>query len=265
MGLRQWLRDNVASGASAPSGDDARGRVKGDPPSGNGASSFHLFWQMPPARAPLVEVSAVFELLEPPPVDRLYFWALQASFVDERGVHQGAGHLGPQWNPGHAGRRAICWGGYGANGKELSGGPLAFPSPHGNPNVCDYPFPVGAPLTLRIRRSERGWLGEVIDGATGGVHSIRDLDCDTPYLADPVVWSEVFARCDHPTVRVRWSRLSGVGADGSIRLARAVSVNYQSARDGGCANTDSSSDGFGVVQATNVPRTVPQDAVIPLS
>ncbi len=57
--------------------------------------SFHLYWELvSPAR----EVAVTLEVLEPPSVDRLYFWALQASFLDASGS-QGAGHLGLQWNP----------------------------------------------------------------------------------------------------------------------------------------------------------------------
>src|SRR5690554_1528125 len=65
-----------ASGGPTPLG--ARGaRVAGDPPSANGASSSHLFWDL---RGELVGVSATLEVSLPPMVPRLYFWALQASF-----------------------------------------------------------------------------------------------------------------------------------------------------------------------------------------
>ena len=47
-------------------------RDSGRPTSANGASSFHLWWEMPPS-APLVEVSAVLEVVVPPAVDSLYF------------------------------------------------------------------------------------------------------------------------------------------------------------------------------------------------
>ena len=38
------------------------------PPSGNGASSFHLHWQMPVMREPIVAVAATLEVVEPPVV-----------------------------------------------------------------------------------------------------------------------------------------------------------------------------------------------------
>jgi len=45
--------------------------------------SFHLSWDLaPPAR----EVAVTLEVLEPPSVDRLYFWAVQASFLDGAGT-----------------------------------------------------------------------------------------------------------------------------------------------------------------------------------
>src|SRR5262245_32230826 len=76
-----------------------------------GVSSFHLWWQGIDGGIPLVEVAATIEVLRAPVVDRLYFWALQASFLSAEGVH-GAGHVGLQWNPRHAGNRAVNWGGY---------------------------------------------------------------------------------------------------------------------------------------------------------
>ena len=111
MGWREWLGLSSAS---------ANTRVEGTPPSGNGASSFHLFWQMP-AHEPLREVSATFELLNEPAQDRLYFWALQAGFADADGAYGGA-HFGFQWHPQYPAKRAVCWGGYANVGGELQGG-----------------------------------------------------------------------------------------------------------------------------------------------
>ena len=62
---------------------------------GNGVSSFHLWWQGVDGGLPLVEVAATFEVLHAPTANRLYFWALQASFLDgkrslRRGPHRAA-------------------------------------------------------------------------------------------------------------------------------------------------------------------------------
>ena len=57
-------------------------RVRGRPPSANGASSLHLRWDLD---GPLREVSVELTVEVPPPVPRLYFWALQADFTDPRG------------------------------------------------------------------------------------------------------------------------------------------------------------------------------------
>ncbi|HKX72170.1 MAG TPA: hypothetical protein VJM75_13115 [Acidimicrobiales bacterium] len=43
----------------------------------------------------------------------LYFWALQASFIDSAERHCGGGHVGLQWRRHHPGSRAVNWGGYG--------------------------------------------------------------------------------------------------------------------------------------------------------
>jgi hypothetical protein len=72
-----------------------------------------------------------------------------------------------------------------------------------------------------------------------------------------MVWSEVFAHCDDPCVRVRWSDFTARTADGVVRPT-AVSVNYQSFADGGCTNTDVYDDGIGIVQSTNTGRMTTQ-------
>ena len=265
MGWRDWFSWLGFSPASANT------RVEGTPPSGNGASSFHLFWQMP-AHAPLCEVSATFELLDEPAQDRLYFWALQAGFADASGAY-GGGHFGFQWHPQYPAKRAVCWGGYANVGGELEGGPTTFPSIDGNPNVCAYPWTTGQRWTWRIRRVGDGggglsppspysvWRAELDDPNTGQTVPIRDLWCRGDRLIDPMMWSEVFARCDDPSVHVRWSEISARTATESI-LPFAVSVNYQSYADGGCTNTNAFADGFGFVQATNTERVTAQGSIL---
>ena len=104
----------------------------GPPRSSNAASSFHLQWVVgaPPAGRSWVSVEAVLEVLVPPAVPALSFWALQASFAD-RGRHHGAGHLGLQWYPPHPDSTAVNWGGYDAGGHELSGSSVPPAQCHG--------------------------------------------------------------------------------------------------------------------------------------
>jgi hypothetical protein len=240
-------------------------RTHGRPPSGNGASSFHLFWDLPTDDDPIVEVSASFELLDQPRVQRLYFWALQVNFGD-RAQSYGGGHFGFQWHPSYPDSRAVCWGGYANVGGELSGGPTSFPSIDGNPNVCGYEWTVGVPWTWRIRRIGDGdvWRAEFDDPSTGVTVAIRDLNCRGDRLSAPMVWSEVFAHCDDPSVRVRWSNFAVRTAGGLERAATGATVNYQSYEDGGCSNTDVVADGTAVVQVTNTERHTPQGATVRL-
>src|SRR2546421_13033699 len=70
-----------------------RARTRGLPPSGNGASSFHLGWRLPPGADHVVSASVTLEVLTPPVVDHLYFWALQVAFPAA-----GPAPLGLQWN-----------------------------------------------------------------------------------------------------------------------------------------------------------------------
>ncbi|HNE38225.1 MAG TPA: hypothetical protein PKZ82_17065, partial [Microthrixaceae bacterium] len=125
-----WRRfwDLLGAGDGAPAG-----RTHGDPPSANGASSLHLRWDLDD-RPGCREVSVTLEVLQPPTVDRLYFWALQADFATGDAGRRPAGgaHLGLQWHPQHPGSTAVNWGGYRPGGGELSGTVSALPSALGN-------------------------------------------------------------------------------------------------------------------------------------
>jgi hypothetical protein len=210
-------------------------------------------------------------VLEPPTVDRLYFWALQADFAGPGGRHAGGAHLGLQWHPAHPGSRAVNWGGYDARGTELHGSESLLPSALGNPNTRDLGWSGRTAHRLSIERapvgSDRGgrsaWRGTVTDLDSGGRTVVRDLYVPGDRISGAVMWSEVFARCDDPSVAVRWSDPSATTLDGATVRPNALTVNYQTHSDGGCANTDSSTDGVGAVQRTNVLRATPGGAVLP--
>ncbi len=254
-------------------------REAGPPRAPNGASSFHLLWQMPGGSGPqdrTVEVSAVLEVLVPPRVKALYFWALQVDLADERGVW-GGGHTGLQWNRRYPDGTAVNWGGYASQsqgGVVLAGttSPLGgFPD---DPNTLAYSWQPERPYRLRVYPSPetRGaWRAEVTDLASAVTSTIRDLlpppgrGGTGSHLARPLVWAEVFAECDAPSVTVRWSELQAVDDNGVVLHAEAVKVNYQSWSAGGCPNTTVAVDqAGGVLQVTNTPRLVEQGAVLAL-
>lgn len=244
-------------------GDDRPGvpRTTGYPTSSNRASSFHLRWGGLPAGAVVVEAAVTLEVVAGPAVPDLYFWALQASFVDGR-AHRGAGHLGLQWHPGHPGSTAVNWGGYHAGGGELSGSTSLLPSATGNPNTRDWAWRLGRPSRLAIGRGSRPgrWRGTV-DGT-----EVRQLDGGGSALADLMVWSEVFARCDAASVVVRWSDPVAVTERGDRLVPDRVVVTYQRGADGGCDNTDVVPDRDGaVLQRTNCERTTAPGAVLPMA
>lgn len=247
-------------------------RTTGDPPSANGASSFHLRWDMPEsvgsggAGPGFAEISVTVEVLEPPAVERLYFWALQADFADGAGRRGGGAHLGLQWHPQHPNSTAVNWGGYGADGVELRGSGSSLPSALDNLNTRDLHWSPGRAYRLRIARvDEPGaapvWRGSVT-GPDGVPVVVRDLYPAADRISGAVMWSEVFARCDHPSVAVRWSDPTAVTLDGRAVHPTRLSVNYQSHADGGCANTNSDIEGAGVVQRTNVIRSTPQGSLL---
>jgi len=249
-----------------PRGRGAPGeRTRGDPGSAHGASSFHLSWQLDEAD-PLVEVTAVLEVVVPPAVGRLYFWALQVSFLD-RDQARGAAHLGLQWHPGHPDSRAVNWGGYDESGGLLAGSTSALPSAPGNDNTRDYPWDPGRPYRLRISRVPAApghWQGEVTDLGSGRATVVRQLAAGGDRLSSPMVWSEVFARCDDPSVTVRWSGLEATTAAGQTVVPTGLSVSYEAGEAGGCDNTTVATDDHGVLQITRTARSVPPGAVIGL-
>jgi hypothetical protein len=230
------------------------------PASANGASSFHLHWGGLPPDEPLVEVAVTLEVVEPPTVPELYFWALQASFATARGRRLGGAHLGLQWYPPHPGSTAVNWGGYADRGGILSGTDSALPSATSNPNTRDFAWEPGRPYRLVIAPGTRpGWWRGSVDGVT-----VRELHGGGDVLIAPIVWSEVFAECDDPPAAVRWSELVAVTAAGDVVEPRQLTVTYQAGRDGGCPNTTVEPDGRAFVQRTGVARDVPHQATLAL-
>jgi hypothetical protein len=271
-------RDDTQATAGGP-------RAAGPPRSQNGASSFHLIWQMPRtgAAARLVEVSAVLEILVPPRVQALYFWALQVDFLED-GRMWGGGHTGLQWNRRFPGGTAVNWGGYAS--QERGGAVLPGTDPDlsffpGDPNTMAFPWRPEQAYRLRVSRSPEvpgAWRADLTDMTSGETTVLRDLlypqgsgrhrgrDASgggTGHLAQPIVWSEVFADCDAPSVVVRWSDLSAKSEDGAVVRPEAVGVNYQTHQAGGCANTSVKMDGTGLLQITNTPREVSQGSRVP--
>ncbi|MFZ4518235.1 MAG: hypothetical protein ACOYOP_07595 [Microthrixaceae bacterium] len=246
-------------------------RTSGAPPSANGASSFHLRWDLPDLTAAgreAVGAEVTLEVLHAPAVDRLYFWALQADVADGSGRSAGGAHLGLQWHPEHPGRTAVNWGGYDAGGRVLDGSASALRSATGNPHTRDLRWNAGTPYVLRIERHPdapappgcTAWRGTVT-GPDGDV-VVRDLYPEGDRLAGVIMWSEVFARCDDPPVSVRWSRPAVLLGDGSALRPAVCATSYQSHIDGGCANTDQFADATGLVQATNRSRATPPGALL---
>jgi hypothetical protein len=205
-----------------------------------------------PSGEELVEASVTLVVPALPSVPRLYFWALQVSFSAGAGAH-----LGLQWGADPPRRlRHVNWGGYGTSGAELSGGTSSLPSSFSNPNTRDYDWEPGRAYRLRIGRAARGWAGWVDDTL------VRCLDAPGDTVKDPVVWSEVFADCDDPTVSVRWSDLEVVTRSGQRVPVDSVVARYQVRQEGGCDNTSSRRDGDAFVQTTNTVRDTPPVALL---
>jgi hypothetical protein len=263
----EWRRQKPSQRGHQPDGQSAGERTSGRPTSANGASSFHL-WAEPnldPADLGMVEVRATLEVVVAPEADELYFWALQASFLDPSGRSRGAGHLGLQWLPG--GVRAANWGGYrdpSDGGGELDGTTSGLPAHQGNVNTRLYPWEPGRAYQLRIGPAPDAgsWRGSLTDLLSGDTQVVRDLSCGGSHLGSLVMWSEVFAPCDAPSVVVAWRDVAGTRPDGSVAALSSFRVTYQPHSDGGCANTTVRSEGSRILQLTNSSRQVAHGAIV---
>ncbi|CAN5272815.1 hypothetical protein BH18ACT5_BH18ACT5_01050 [soil metagenome] len=203
-------------------------------------------------------MSVTLVIPEKPSVPDLYFWALQASFVGPGGRSGGA-HLGLQWHSGHPQGTAVNWGGYSSAGPVLDGTESVLPSAMGNPHTRDYPWRPGSPYRLAISpdkdRGEGWWTGTVVDLEQQIETKIRSLFSAGERLAQAIVWTEAFCRCDAPPVAAIWSAPFGRRRDGELFYPDAMSLTYQAEGDGGCSNTDSYLLPHGFAQVTGVTRT----------
>ena len=160
-------------------------RAAGPPRVAPRASSFHLIWDLPgppagppPAERRLVEVSATLEVLVPPRVEALYFWALQVDLADGRGIW-GGGHTGLQWNRRYPGGRAVNWGGYASpeqGGRVLSGSASSLPGFPDDPNTLAFSWQVARPYRFRVYSSDEfagAWRAEVVDLVSGEARVIQ--------------------------------------------------------------------------------------------
>ena len=240
-------------------------RDRGLPPSPNGASSFHVWWDVPDV--PLASVSVVLEVLKPPEVSRLAFFAIQASFWSPA-RHEGGAHTGIQWNPRHPRNLAVNWGGYDHGGAILPGTESSLPSTPHDPNTRDFAWTPGARYRLSIGPLSPGsggpgrWPARIEGLDTGEDVVVRHLLCDGDHLRSPLVWSELFTRCDDPPIEVRWSEPSALSLDGEPVPVDRGRVTYQAYDAGGCTNTTVESDRVGIVQRSGCERMTAHDTFL---
>ena len=218
----------------------------------------HLRWLDTPPE--MVAVQVDLTITDPPTTSDLYFWALQASFLDADRSN-GAGHLGLQSISGHPGNTAVNWGGYREGGGELPGTDSGLPSEKNNPHTRDFSWTPRTTYRLRIERGGTGWKGSVTDIERNETTTVRELLCPGTRLGSIVMWSEVFAPCEGPSAAVEWSNPLAITADGSHAVT-SVKLSYQRVDDGGCTNTTASVIENGIEQRTAAERLAPHGHVL---
>ena len=242
-------------------------RESGLPPSGNGASSFHLWWDLPVGDR-YTGASVTLEVNERPDIERLMFFALQVAFIKPGG---GGAHLGLQHNPKFPGTSAANWGGYDPHGGLLEGTESLLPSTPNDANTRDFRWDKGVEYRLAITRGEErgdgwyGWEGTITDLRSGQETLVRKLWSAGEFLRAPVTWTESFAPCDAPSFEVRWSNAAVVSNDEGILAVSTMRTDYQAFAAGGCTNTDTFVDGAAFVQRTSVERTTRPGTALSLS
>ncbi|NND03470.1 MAG: hypothetical protein HKN91_11845 [Acidimicrobiia bacterium] len=209
---------------------------------------------------------ATLEVVEPPRTNDLYFFALQASFVDQ-GAHVGGAHIGLQWNRRHPGYGAVNWGGYHSQsrgGAILDGTESPLPSQPNDPNTRDYPWQPNRAYRFEIApgSSHGWWRGTITDLDSNEISIVRELHGGGSGLAAPVVWCEVFAPCDAPSVTVEWSDLAFLSTDDTWMPVESVSTNYQDFAAGGCTNSNSTWEPGRWMQTTATERTTPTRTIL---
>jgi hypothetical protein len=225
----------------------------------------HLWWQGVPTGEPIAQCSVVLEVLQEPVVDKLYFWALQASFLDELGVVHGTAHTGLQWNPRHPDHRAVNWGGY-ARASDvqsvLDGTDSPLPGIPGDRNTRNFPWREGVPYRFTIRRGSVGWAAAVEDLAAGTSVTLRELYAGGDRLGGFVVWSELFCRGSDPTAVVRWSQPSVVTASGRVLAPTGMQATFPGGEEWRRLNVVT--DEVGMLQVTDARRTTKNMTVMPV-
>lgn len=245
---------------------DLKARLAG-PPGGakTVGGGFHLWWKGVPTDEPIVACSVVLEVLQPPSVPALYFWALQASFLDEAGISYGAAHTGLQWNARHPGGRAVNWGGYAQAadvGSVLDGTDSPLPGIPGDRNTRTFAWRDQVPYRFAIHRGALGWAATVTDLVTGSEVTIRELLAGGDRLGGFVMWSELFCRGSDPTAAVRWSQPEALTRSGRLLAPTDLQVTFPGGDE--WRQLDVVVDEVGVKQITAVPRTIGQ-ATVPVA
>jgi len=247
--MREWVRNLMSPGL--------RERVSGAPTSANGASSFHLWWDVPYGER-FTSASITLDVARQPDLDRLVFFAIQVAFVKPGG---GGAHLGLQHHPAFPDRSAVNWGGYDPHGALLEGTESPLPSVDDDPNTRDYLWSPGRPYQLTIDRATDAdadihrWRGTCTDLISGESVVVRELYNPGRYLRAPVVWIESFAPCDAPRFEARWSNATIVTEKGEVRSISRMRADYQHHAAGGCTNTNSFVDGVSFVQRSGQLRS----------
>ena len=227
-------------------------------------SGFHLWWKGVPSNEPIVACSVVLEVVQPPTVAALYFWALQASFLDahrpvlRRGPHRAPVEPPPPGQPGGelgwlraGGRRHLHPGRQRLTAARHPRGPE---HPHVRVARRD-PVPLHDPS-----RHRRVGVDGDRSGRPAPEVTVRELYAAGDRLGGFVMWSELFCRGDDPPTRCGGRSRRPSPRPVADRAAAALHATFPDGPE--WRDLDVVVDGVGVQQVTTTGRTL-RGGVVP--
>jgi len=210
---------------------------------------------------------SILEVLQPPAVEPPGLLRHPGILLVAASPRRRRPHRDPVESPASP-ELAVNWGGYDCDRRHPAGNGVVLAVHAPRPNTRDFAWEPGARYRLTIGPAPPASRARA-GGRPGSRVSTpaRTCWCATScatgdHLRSPVVWSELFTRCDDPPIEVRWSEPSALGLDGEPVPVDRGRVTYQAYEAGGCTNTTVEPDEVGIVQRSGCERRTAHDTLV---